>query len=69
MNQPKEPLTSDERLKQCRRVEETAMDVLYYAEQWSTTGATFFDLKRRRESLLEAARRYGRAVDNLARKR
>lgn len=61
-------LTAQQRLsKTMERVEETAMHLLYVAEHWSTTGATFYDLQRRRMDLLEAGRRYGNAVRALAR--
>jgi len=44
------------------RVEEAAVDVMYYAEQWSLNGCTFHDLKCRRRNLLAAAREYGAAM-------
>jgi hypothetical protein len=56
-----------DRLKQMERLEESIAELLYRAEQWTVTGATLYDLKGRRQELLEAARRYGRAVDALAR--
>jgi hypothetical protein len=51
------------------RVEETATELLYRAEHWTLTGMTLHDAKCRRRELLEAARRYGRAMDALARGR
>lgn len=56
------------KLRAMTRAEDAAMQLLYYAEHWATTGATFYDLKRRRTDLLEAARRYGRAMESVARK-
>jgi hypothetical protein len=51
------------------RAEDRATDLLYVAEQFSTTGASMHDLKVRRRSLLEAARSYARAMDYLTRVR
>jgi hypothetical protein len=55
--------------KQMERVENTAAELMYVAEQWTLTGATMWDLKTRRARLLNAARDYGRAMDALGRTR
>lgn len=52
-----------------KRVEEALTELLYYAEYFSTTGASIHDMKIRRRYLLDAARAYGRAMDNLGRRR
>jgi hypothetical protein len=51
------------------RLEEAITDLLYQVEHWTHTGWTMHDMKVRRRYLLEAARKYGRAMDALARKR
>lgn len=48
-------------------VETTALNLQQAAEQWTLVNPTFWDLRIRRQALLEAARRYGAAVRNLAR--
>lgn len=53
--------------KRMERVESTAMELLFRAEQWTVTGPTLWDLKVRRTELLSAARTYARAVNALAR--
>jgi hypothetical protein len=53
--------------KRMERLEEAVATLIYKAEHWSLTGATMWDMKCRRVELMEAARRYGKAVDALAR--
>lgn len=53
--------------KRMERVEGAATNLLYKAEHWTLTGATLWDVKCRRQELLEAARAYGKAIDALAR--
>lgn len=55
------------RLEAIERVEETATKLMFAAEQWTLTGGTLYDLKNRRESLLNAGRQYGYAIRALSR--
>jgi len=57
-----------ERMKAKERLEDAAMDLLYHAEQFSNTGRSMYDMKVLRRCLLESARRYGDAINALARK-
>lgn len=48
-------------------VEDRATGLLYWAEQFSLTGGTIYDLKVRRQGVLSAAREYATAIRRLAR--
>jgi hypothetical protein len=56
-----------DRLRRMEIVEEAMTELLYRAEHWTTANASMHDIKCRRRELLDAARRYGRAMDALAR--
>lgn len=62
-------VTSNDRTLTMERLEEAVAELIYVAEHFSLTGATMYDLKVRRRNLLEAARKYGRAMDSLGRLR
>lgn len=51
------------------RIEEAATQLMFYAERWTLTGRSFYDLKCDRKELLAAGRRYGRAIEALTRVR
>jgi DNA repair ATPase RecN len=58
-----------DRRRSMESVEEAATELLYYAEHFSLQNQTMHDWKVRRRNLLEAARKYGRAMDALGRRR
>jgi hypothetical protein len=53
--------------KRMERVEYTAAELMFRAEQWTVTGPTLWDLQVRRRELLAAGRNYARAVNALTR--
>lgn len=69
MNKPFDPDEREaDRSRSIRALEEAVTELLFRQELWAPA-ATAHDRKMMRRDLLEAARRYGRAVDALARKR
>lgn len=63
-----EILTKAERLRRAMdRAEDASTEVLYCAEHWTLTGRSMHDIKCHRRSLLNAARRYARAMDAITR--
>lgn len=62
--------TKAERIRRAMaRAEQAAVDLFYYAEQWSLTGRSMHDIKCNRRELLIAARQYTRSMDAITRVR
>jgi hypothetical protein len=63
-----ELLTKAERIRRAMdRAEQAMVDLIYQAEHFSLTGRSMHDIKCYRRDLLNAARRYSRAMDAVTR--
>lgn len=58
-----------ERTRAFLRIEETVTELIYCAEQFETAKQTTYGIRNARRNLLEAGRRYGAALQSLARRR